>query len=413
MWFLLISLHLITNYHRVSFNVIAGILVAEFNLSAAGLGNLAAAYTYMYVLMQLPGGALVDTLGPRRIALLTGLFMAAGSLMIGFAPQAGMVFFGRMLIGLGGSVILINIFKLQAGWFLPSEFATLSGLALFLSGFGLLLGATPLAFMVSLIGWRGSFIAVGLATAAAAFACYRYIRNSPELNEVPEPAFQEHPALRTSVTAPSAETISRILRNRRIWKIFIINLGVFGGFIAFSGTWGVSYLVHVYDFSVKQASGFMVSAYLGYMISAPLAGILSDRLGSRKYLLIAQISCGGLFWLTLAVWSSGVLPSWLLYLLCFLLGLGAASTVLSFPMAKEADLTGYTGIATAVANMGVFLGLAILQPLFGYVLDLGWQGLIVEGARIYPPQAYRLGFIVSFSFAAVALLTALSYREKV
>ncbi|MDZ4132298.1 MAG: MFS transporter, partial [Dethiobacteria bacterium] len=63
-------------------------------------------------------------------------------------------------------------------------------------------------------------------------------------------------------------------------------------------------------------------------------------------------------------------------------------------------------------NLGVFLGLAILQPLFGYVLDLGWEGLVIDGARIYPLQAYRIGFLVSLAFALTALAAAFLYRDK-
>lgn len=156
MWLFLVFLHLITNFHRMSFNVVADLLTAEFNLTGVGLGNLAAAYTYTYLLMQIPGGALIDRLGPRKIAFLTGIIMAAGSIIIGFAPSSALVFGGRLMIGFGGSMVLINIFKYQASWFKPYEFATVSGLALLISNSGSLLASTPLSISVDLIGWRGS-----------------------------------------------------------------------------------------------------------------------------------------------------------------------------------------------------------------------------------------------------------------
>jgi MFS family permease len=188
-------------------------------------------------------------------------------------------------------------------------------------------------------------------------------------------------------------------------------MGTFSGFIVFSGTWGVSYLVHVYGISIEQASGFMAIAYLGYMLGAPAAGTISDRIGSRKVPALTLVSCCVLFWLVLAVWPGGLLPFGLLYALSAMLGFGAACTVLSFPMAREASPPGFTGSVTAAVNLGVFLGLAILQPLFGFVLDLGWEGLLIGGARIYPLQAYRSGFLVSLLFATAALVAALFYRE--
>lgn len=412
MWLFLVSLHLITSFHRVSFNVVADLLTAEFALTGAGLGNLAAAYTYMYVVMQIPGGMLVDRLGPRKIALLTGLAMAAGSVCIGIAPNTALVFTGRLLIGLGGSVVLINILKFQASWFKSTEFATVSGLALLVSGTGALLGSTPLAFAVDLFGWRNSFVYMGAATLLAAALCFIYVRNQPQKSD---PGLVSKPGSGRQEENEQDFTLGKVvaaLSNRRLWAPFLLNFGTYGGFIVFSGTWGVSYLVHVYGLEVARASLIMVITYLGYMVTAPLAGLFSDRLGSRKLPALVLVSCCALFWLLLAAWPGGMLPIWLLYLLSFFLGVGAASTVLSFPMAKEVSLPGYTGSVTAAVNVGVFLGMAILQPLFGFVLDFGWDGTLVEGARIYPLHAYRFGFLVCFFFAVVAFAGVLSYRDK-
>lgn len=412
MWFLLVILHLVTYFHRVSFNVVADLLTAEFTLTGAGLGNLAAAYTYMYVLMQIPGGVLVDRLGPRRIALLTGLAMALGSITIGLAPGAAFVFIGRMLIGLGGSMVLINIFKFQAAWFRSTEFATLSGVAILFSGSGAILAATPLAYTVSLVGWRVSFLSVGSVTVLFALICWFFVRSSPQelYPGVATGSFNiEATEKSPGVTLRSALAV---LANRRLWPPFLINFGTFSGYIVFSGTWGISYLVHVYGISVEQASGFMTATFLGHMLGAPVVGLISDRIRSRKIPALALVSCCILFWLVLSAWPGGLLPLGLLYGFSALLGFGAACTVLSFPMAREVSPPGFTGSVTAAVNLGVFLGLAILQPLFGYVLDLGWEGLLVDGARIYPLQAYRSGFLVSLLFAAMALFAALAYREK-
>ncbi len=415
MWLLLVSLHLITSFHRVAFNVVADLLTAEFTLTGAGLGNLAAAYTYMYVLMQIPGGMLVDRLGPRRIALLTGLAMASGSIVIALAPSSAWVFIGRLLIGFGGSVVLINIFKFQVSWFKVTEFATLSGFAVLISSSGALLAATPLALSVSLVGWRGSFLTVGVITVFISFIGWLLIRNNPgELKLQEKKAYYASPGAlpAESSSAPALRDVLSLFLNRGILLPFIYNLGTFGGFFAFSSTWGVSYMVHVYGFSVADAASVMLVTHFGYMIGAPSAGLLADRLKNLKIPALILAICCLLFWLTPTVWPGGLLPGKLIYILAFILGFGGAGSILSFPMARKACPPGYTGSVTAVVNLGAFVGLAILQPLIGYVLDLGWEGLIVEGARIYPLQAYRLAFLVTLAFTFVSFSAALIYREK-
>lgn len=417
MWLCLVGLHFTTTFHRVSFNVVADRLMAEFTLTGAGLGNLAAAYTYMYVLMQIPGGMLIDRFGPRLLALFTGLLMAAGSLLIGFATGAGQVFVGRLLIGLGGAVVLINIFKFQAAWFSPRQFATMSGLAVLLSGCGALLGGMPLALTAAALGWRNAFVLVGGGTVLLALFSYLVIVNEPpqrgeKLLRKPaeKPLLQKAPPVGESA-APHLSSTLAVLGNRGLWIPFLINFGTFSGFIVFSGTWGVSYLVHVLGLTVERASPLMMLSYLGYMLGAASMGWVSDRLGSLRRPTLCLVGCCVFFWVFLAAWPGSAPPLSILTILSFLLGWGSSCAILSFPMARLVSAPGHTGLVTATVNLGVFLGLAILQPLFGFVLDLAWQGKVLEGARVYPPEAYRAGFFLCLLFTGASFVAALAYRE--
>ncbi len=414
MWLFLVFLHLITNFHRMSFNVVADLLTAEFNLTGVGLGNLAAAYTYTYLLMQIPGGALIDRLGPRKIAFLTGIIMAAGSIIIGFAPSSALVFGGRLMIGFGGSMVLINIFKYQASWFKPYEFATVSGLALLISNSGSLLASTPLSISVDLIGWRGSFILTGIITLFLALICLWLIQDRPGRLYSIQPDCKEQ-ARDHEPTETKDDSLFKVLpdllKNGRLWILFAINTGIYGGFIVFSGTWGISYLVHIYEFDIREASFFVIPAFIGYMIGAPLYGFISDRLGSRKKPALVSFFLFCLAWGTIAFWP-GLLPAVLLYTVSFFIGFGTPGNVLTFSMAREASPPGYTGLVTAMVNMGVFVGMVILQPLFGYILDLGWDGLMRNGARIYTLEAYQTGFLICFLFGLMALVATLVYKEN-
>jgi hypothetical protein len=53
------------------------------------------------------------------------------------------------------------------------------------------------------------------------------------------------------------------------------------------------------------------------------------------------------------------------------MGLLIPGFTLSWTIAKEANPPQYSGIATSVVNVGIFLGTGILQPLVGWVLDQG------------------------------------------
>ena len=83
--------------------VVAPDLVKDLSLTPAQLGLLTAAYLGAFALFQLPLGVLLDRYGPRKVqsALLT--VAAAGCLGFAYAPNFGVLFIARAVVGLGFS----------------------------------------------------------------------------------------------------------------------------------------------------------------------------------------------------------------------------------------------------------------------------------------------------------------------
>ena len=45
------------------------------------------------------------------------------------------------------------------------------------------------------------------------------------------------------------------------------------------------------------------------------------------------------------------------------------------------------------------------------MLDLGWQGVMVEGARVYPLSAYQNGFMLSVAATLISIIAGLLIKE--
>lgn len=417
MWLSLVLLQFTTFFHRVSLNVAGTALALEFGLTAAALGHLSAAYSYTYVLMQIPGGALIDRFGTRRMGFVTAAGMGLGTVLFALAPTPFWVFTGRLLIGLGGATSLIIVLKFTSLWFRTSQFATMSGMAIFLGGFGTICATTPLALLVLQVGWRPAFLGVGAATLLLALVYPLLVRDRPA-----EAGFspQEENRYRDpeTVTAPDpaapafAESIRLTLKNRLLWAPFLVNLGVYGGFMAYAGTFGVPYLVQVYGLTVEQASVFVVLANLGFMVGAPISGIFSDRLAGFRVPVNIFIGLYTFFMSGLVFWPGGKPPLTALYLISFMLGFGAAGINVNFAHARKVSPAILTATATATINCGIFLGMAAMQPLFGWMLDRSWQGVLVGGVRWYPLFGYRSGFGLCLAGALLALIASFYIRER-
>jgi sugar phosphate permease len=82
---MVVAAYVLSFFQRFAPAGIAQDLIAAFNTTASSLGVLAATYFYVYTVMQVPTGILVDTLGPRLILLLGGLVGGIGSLLFGLA----------------------------------------------------------------------------------------------------------------------------------------------------------------------------------------------------------------------------------------------------------------------------------------------------------------------------------------
>ncbi len=215
-WYILVIPFLLTYIHRVALNVIADQLMNEFLLTATILGNLAAVYSIIYLIMQIPGGALVDLWGPKRIGSIAALFLGLGSLLFAISNSLYMLFISRFLIGLGGSVVLINVFKFQANWFKESQFGIMTGMAIFIGNIGAIIATLPLAYWVSFYGWRLPFIIIALISFIVVILCQLLVKNEPvqtryEKNEI-------------TVTKKKLIEIKNdaftVLKNRLIWQAF-------------------------------------------------------------------------------------------------------------------------------------------------------------------------------------------------
>lgn len=382
---------------------IAHDLAAAFQTSAASLGILAATYFYVYTVMQVPTGILVDTLGPRRILLLGGLVGGAGSLLFGLAPSLELALAGRTLVGLGVSVTFIAMLKIIAVWFEENRFATLVGASMLVGNFGSVLAGAPLSGLAQTAGWRGVFIGVGLVSAVLGLACWLLVRDRP--GAVDGQAGARPHFDRTLVLTG----LLSVLRNRATWPAALVNFGVAGSFFAFGGLWAMPFLTQAHGLTRAAASSHLSLYFASFAVGCLVIGGISDRLGRRKPVIVASTHLYALTWL---VWLSGAdLPPALSYGLFALMGLLTASFTLTWACAKEVNPPLLSGMSTSVTNMGGFLAGALLQPLVGWVMDLHWQGTMANGVRVYAPEDFRLGLMLLAGAAWLGAAGAWRIRE--
>jgi MFS family permease len=236
-----------------------------------------------------------------------------------------------------------------------------------------------------------------------------FVRNRPE--DVGLPSVRELEG--KSSHPPRQEhwwiALKGVARTPRIWAGCWTNLGLCGGMLAFVGLWAIPYLRDVHGLDRGQAANYTTVTLAAFAVSTLAAGWLSDWLGRRKPVVVTgsilyALSCVGL---AFAPWT----PGWQGFFLFALMGCGSGGFIVTFASAKDLVSPALAGMAMALVNIGAFLGAALIQPLFGLIMDLSWNGAMANGVRVYNLQDYRWGFLLLIGLAVVSIVAALRIRE--
>lgn len=402
-WGILIFSYLIVHFHRQSMGVVRDELVGEFGLSASAFANIGSMYFYVYMLMQIPAGILADSLGPRKTVTFGTLLSGCGSILFSIAPGAIWLYIGRLLVGLGVSVIFISILKILACWFRDSEFATMQGLTTFFGNLGGVFAQTPLALMIAAFTWRMSFAMIGAVSLIVSLFCYLLVRNTPQ--EMGLPLLNQSDKSQEKNSLPEIlHGLSVVIKNPGTWVAFIICGGYHGALTSLGSVWGVPYLFDVYNFSKVTAANNITIFIMGVAFGAIFIGKVSDKIGKRKLPMLISGIINVTCWFILVVVFSCKPPVALLKPLLFLLGFTINAAMLSLPYGKEINPPKISGISTSMVNVGGFVGGGLLPPVMGLIMD-SYEGVLPA------VLLYQKAFLCCLAFSLLALTFTLLVRE--
>ena len=384
-------------FHRVAPSVMVSDLMAEFAIGGAMLGTLSALYFYPYVLLQIPLGTLLETIGTRLLLSCALSLAAAGSVLFGLAQQIELAYLGRILIGIGSSVGFLGSLALAKRWFPERRFAFLAGLSMFTGMASGMVAQAPLAYFVDEFGWRSSLMLLGGLGFVLAGLVFALVRNAPpDQPQVSSSGFDR---------AAFFSSLRQAAASREVWKIAFVALTLSGPMLTLGGLWGTPYLIAAYDLSRPDAAFLMSLLLLGWAFGAPSAGWLSDRLGRRRPILIAGCVAVSVL-LCLLIFVPG-LPLSVTVAVMVLIGFSGGTMTSCFALVRQVMPDHLTGAAVGIVNSLTVASGAVLQPVVGLLLDL----LAEAGPSSYTADSYRLAFLAILVTALAGLLVAFRLRE--
>ncbi|HAU1376328.1 TPA: MFS transporter [Legionella pneumophila] len=384
---------------RVAPGVMHRYLQMDFGINEAGFGILTASFYVPYILMQIPVGLTVDRLSIRWLLTIMSLVTAFGCCVFGLADGLLTASIGRMLIGFSAAFAFICSLRLATSWFPPTMLGLLSGLTQALGMLGAAAGEAPVSFLVSNVGWRHSMLIIAFLFIALSGLLYQFVQDKPG----------EHRNEIRSVNRISIlDSLKIILSNKQTWLNAMYAGFLFGPTAVIGETIGPAYLQFGRGLGAHAAAFATGLIFIGWGISGPLSGWISDKMGRRKPLMIISAVCGVIL-SSLFVFIPEMSQT-TAYILFFVFGLTNTGVAISYAVSTEIHDRSVVGTSIAFTNMtSIFVG-ALFQPLVGRIIDM------VSGPRAYNVETlllsdFQAGLKLLPLCSLVALILAFTVKE--
>ncbi len=385
---------------QVSPSVMSNELMRDFAVTSQTLGILSGIYFYSYAAMQLPGGLLLDYFGPHRLLTLATLICAASTIAFGMTDNFFMACLARLMIGCGSAFAAIGTMKLAANWFSSYRFAFLTGLMVTLGMLGAIGGEAPLAVLVDDFGWRHSMIIMGIIGLVLACLIFLITRDTPKNCKLTD-------SIQVESEDGLLKSLAALIKNKQLWLIACYGGLMYMATPVFCGLWGVPFLMSKMAITKTTAANYISLVFIGWAIASPLWGIYSNRIGLRKPPM--YIGCVGALICSVLFIFVSIKSSLLMEALLFLFGIFSAGFLPAFSVAKELCNKHYVATGLSFMNMMNMIGIALAQPLIGYILDKMWAGEMLDTVRLYPLSAYH----TALAILPLGMLIALFILPKV
>jgi EmrB/QacA subfamily drug resistance transporter len=393
----------------------------QFHVDLASLEWTVNAYTLSFAVLLLSGAALGDRFGRRRMFVLGLGIFTLGSAAAALAPSAGALIAARVFQGAGGAVVMPLTLTLLSEAFPAGRRGLALGIWSGISGLGVALGPVIGGAVISGLSWHWIFwinVPVGLVVGPLAVLRLTESRGASSRFDVPGLAL---------VTGGLFGIVYALVRANALgWGSAIVLTGLLGGaallvaftlwelrspapmlpmrffrsrafsatsvvsFAMYFGTFGSVFLLAQFFQTVQHysalQSGIRTLPWTGMpILIAPVAGILSDRLGSRP------LMATGLALQAIAlVWIDRVLAPGMPYAVVIVpFILAGTGTALVFSPAANAVLAAVrshevgqaSGANNAIRQVGGVFGIAVLSTVFSRLGGYASPQQFVDGLQ--------------------------------
>jgi ACS family glucarate transporter-like MFS transporter len=382
-------------------------ICSDLGFIMTDFGWIMAVFTLGYALFQTPSGKLADTKGTRGVIASIVAIWSLLTAITGTAWNYTSMLIIRFLFGAGEAGAFPALSKVVYNWYPIRERGIIQGINFSGSRIGAAFAMPVVAWMISEIGWRATFLIFGAFGILYGLLWYLLFRNRPEdagFIGTDEVEYIKKNRQQASSGAKDVLSLREIFKSTTMWKTMVQYICSNFTFY-FSLTWMYPYIQERFQLGVVQAGLYTSIPLISGAAGNWLAGILVDmiyRTGRWKYsrrlpaiigfalsaagmIMVTQVSSPVMmiFFMSLAVFGADMTlsPSW-----AFCIDIGKENAgVVSATMNMAGNLGAFV---TIIAFPYLFKWTASYEPFFiicallSLVAILMWSSMNPEKAII-------------------------------
>ncbi len=374
----------ISQFLRNSVGVIAPDLARELTLSPTQIGSLSSIFFFIFALVQIPVGIGIDRFGPRALILGSASLTVLGCLVFAWGQTPLNLMLARLLMGLGCSSFFMAPLVIYARWYPPERFSMLAGLQQGIGTLGTLLATAPLAYLVMLVGWRGSFISVALLTLMVSALVFWRISDTPP-HTPPQSKEKES-------WAQSFAGVREVVATSGFAALMAIHLAGHTAFASVIGLWLSPYLRDVYGLDILARGQILLVGALAHVIGLLLWGNFAKFFKDYRQGTVLGASIAIACFIVLILYPH--MPLWLFVVWISIYGLAISFQPLNIAHARTLFPARLTGRGITMLNMGTMGGVFIIQIASGWVIAQ-FSPTLINGVEVRDANAYLTAFALT------------------
>ncbi len=376
---------------RATLSITGPAMGKEFGFDAVQLGYIFSAFSWAYVMAQLPGGWLLDRFGARRVygasIFLWSLFtLLQGTIGVWTSAAAAVttLFALRFILGLAESPAFPANAKVTASWFPTGERGAASAIFNSAQYFAAVVFTPLMAALTHWLGWHAVYFTMGGIGIVLALVWVRFVHspvkhsaiNAAELAHIESGGGLVHMgesggAITSAL--PKGQTgfyLRQLLTNRMLLGVYIGQFSI-NVLTYFFLTWFPVYLVQSRHMSILKA-GFMASvpAICGFA-GGVLGGFISDGMLRRGFSLTAARKTpivGGMLLSVSMIMCNYVDSEWLVVGFMALAFFGKGVGALGWAVVADTAPKEVIGLAGSIFNMFGNIAGIVTPIVIGYIL---------------------------------------------